>query len=242
MVGDGDGVLEVGGAARRRAVTTVQPSSSTSVSARAGVHHRLDREHVALLEPRARARAARSSGPAGPRASRCRCRGRRTRARPRTPPPRRCPRPRRRRRRAGGRRPPASIAASSERRVTSMSRFDSSSISPDGHGDRGVGVPALDDRPAVDREDVAVLEHDVVARDAVHDHVVRRRAHDRREPVVAEEVRARARAARARRGRRGRRRAWSHPGRAARVHTSCISATTAPGPPHERDLLAATCG
>ena len=60
------------------------------------------------------------------------------------------------------------------------------------HGDRGVGVPALDDRPAVDGDDVALVEHDGVARDAVHDHVVRRRAHHRGEPVVPEEVRARA--------------------------------------------------
>jgi hypothetical protein len=37
---------------------------------------------------------------------------------------------------------------------------------------RGVGVPPLDDRPAVDRQDVTLLEHDVGARDAVHDDVV----------------------------------------------------------------------
>ena len=61
----------------------------------------------------------------------------------------------------------------------------------DRHGDGGVGVPALDDRPAVDREDVALLE-DPGTRDAVDDDLVRRRADDRREAVVAEEVRARA--------------------------------------------------
>ena len=63
-------------------VTTVQPSSRTSVSRTAGVHHRLDGEHHALLELQAPTRRARSSAPAAPRASRCRCRGRRTRARP----------------------------------------------------------------------------------------------------------------------------------------------------------------
>jgi len=57
----------------------------------------------------------------------------------------------------------------------------------DGHRDRGVGVPALDDRTAVDRHDVALGEH-AVTRDPVHDHLVGRDARDSREPVVAEEV------------------------------------------------------
>ncbi len=39
----------------------------------------------------------------------------------------------------------------------------------DAHGERGVAVVALDDRPAVDGEDVALLEH-VGAGDAVDDH------------------------------------------------------------------------
>ena len=46
----------------------------------------------------------------------------------------------------------------------------------------------LDDGPAVDRQDVALLQP-VVAGDAVDDHVVGRGADDGREPVVAEEVR-----------------------------------------------------
>src|SRR2546423_1459305 len=46
-----------------------------------------------------------------------------------------------------------------------------------------------DDRPAVDREDVPVLQL-VGAGDAVHDRVVGRRADHRREPVVIQEVRA----------------------------------------------------
>ena len=132
------------------------------------------------------------------------------------------------------RRSPASSAA----RVTSISRCDSASIVADRHRDRGVGVPALDDRPAVDRHDVAVLEH-AVAGDAVHDHLVRRDAGHRREAVVAEEVRAGAAAVEhvARGARRDRR--SSRPGTAARAHASCISATTAPGPPHQRDLRSA---
>ena len=59
---------------------------------------------------------------------------------------------------------------------------------PDAHGEGGVAVVALDDGPAVDGEDVPLLEH-VAARDPVHDHGVGRGADDRREAVVAEEVR-----------------------------------------------------
>src|SRR4029077_2116691 len=46
---------------------------------------------------------------------------------------------------------------------------------------RRVGVPALDDGAAVDGEDVALLEDDLVARDAVDDDVVRGRADHGRE-------------------------------------------------------------
>jgi len=60
----------------------------------------------------------------------------------------------------------------------------------DRDGDRGVAVPTLDDRPAVDREDVAFFEHNLRTRDPVHDHIVGRRAHDGREPVVVQEVRS----------------------------------------------------
>ncbi len=63
--------------------------------------------------------------------------------------------------------------------------------SADARGERGVAVPAVDDRPAVDRDDVALLEHPR-AGDAVDDHLVRRRADHRRVAVVAEEVRRRA--------------------------------------------------
>src|SRR5438270_7218125 len=55
----------------------------------------------------------------------------------------------------------------------------------DGHS--RVPVVALDDGPTVEGEDVALLEP-VVAGDAVHDHVVGRRADDGREAVVVEEV------------------------------------------------------
>ncbi len=60
----------------------------------------------------------------------------------------------------------------------------------------GVAVPALDDRPAVDRHDVALFEHPV-AGDAVHDLVVDRRAQgvpvardalERRRRTAAEDV------------------------------------------------------
>ena len=155
---------------------------------------------------------------------------------------RRCPRPRRRRRRGGGPPPPASIAASSDRRVTSMSRFDSSSTSPIGHGDRGVGVPALDDRPAVDREDVAVVEHDVVARDAVHDHVVGRRAHHRGEPVVPEEVRPGAAPLDHLARRRGRRRAWSRPAWRRGCTPRASRRPPCPARRIERDLLGVLAG
>ncbi len=58
---------------------------------------------------------------------------------------------------------------------------------PDAHGEGGVAVVALDDRPAVDRDDVALVQP-VAAGDAVDDHVVGRGADDGREAVVAEEV------------------------------------------------------
>ena len=56
---------------------------------------------------------------------------------------------------------------------------------PDGH--RRVAVVALDDRPAVERDDVAFLQH-VGAGDAMDDDVVGRCANYRRETVVTEEV------------------------------------------------------
>src|SRR3546814_514720 len=51
-----------------------------------------------------------------------------------------------------------------------------------------IAVPTLDDRTAVDRHDVALLQHPR-ARAAVHDLVVDAGAQHRREPAVAEEVR-----------------------------------------------------
>src|SRR5207248_5554855 len=56
-----------------------------------------------------------------------------------------------------------------------------------GDGHRRVAVVALDDRPAVEGDDVPLLEA-VAARYAVHDDVVGRRADDRREAVVVQEV------------------------------------------------------
>ena len=57
----------------------------------------------------------------------------------------------------------------------------------DGHGEGGVSVVPLDDGPAVDGDDVAVLQ-DVVPGDAVDDHVVGRGADHGREAPVVEEV------------------------------------------------------
>ena len=61
---------------------------------------------------------------------------------------------------------------------------DVGGTSPTRDGDRRVAVPAVDDRAAVDRDDVAVVQHPV-ARDAVDDLVVHRRADGRRERRVA---------------------------------------------------------
>ena len=140
------------------AVTTVQPSSRSRVAGPPGVHHRLDGEHHALGLSFRPGRAGRSSGRRAPRAWPCRSRGRRTPAPPRTRPQSR--RLARRRRGRSGRLPARTCARSrpSDARVTSISRCDSSSIVTDGHGHGGVRVPALDDRPAVDRDDVALLE------------------------------------------------------------------------------------
>src|SRR5580704_3032808 len=44
---------------------------------------------------------------------------------------------------------------------------------PHPDGDRGVAVPAVHDRAAVDGDDVAVAQDRVRARDAVHDDLVR---------------------------------------------------------------------
>ena len=97
---------------------------------------------------------------------------------PRPPPARRAPMSRR----AGRRRPSRRCRRASEASVTSISRGASGSICPDPGGEGGVAVPALDDRPAVDRDDVAVLE-----------------------PHRARGCRARSRRSATRRSRRGRR-------------------------------------
>ena len=55
-------------------------------------------------------------------------------------------------------------------------------------GERGVPVPAVDDRAGVDGEQVAVLEDGLLVGDAVHDDVVHRGADVAREAAVAEEV------------------------------------------------------
>ena len=60
----------------------------------------------------------------------------------------------------------------------------------DRDGDRRVGVPAVEHAPAVDRDEVTLLDH-ATARDAVDDLVVDRRADRRREAVVVQKVRRR---------------------------------------------------
>ena len=97
----------------------------------------------------------------------------------------------------------------------------------DADGVGGVAVVALDDGATVDRQDVAVLQA-VVAWDAVDDHGVGRGADDRREAVVAEEVRPGASTLEHLRGPPGRGRAVVTPGRAAARVAACISATTRP--------------
>ena len=59
---------------------------------------------------------------------------------------------------------------------------------PDRDGDRGVGDVAFEGGADVDREQIAVLQH-AVARHAVHDLIVDRRADRRRVTVVADEGR-----------------------------------------------------
>ena len=93
-------------------------------------------------------------------------------------------------------RPPrraAAIPCHSDSSVTRSSSSCPADDLADRHGDRRVAVPAVDDRPAVDRDHVAVAEDGRRRRDAVHDLVVDRRADRRREAVVAEERRRRAR-------------------------------------------------
>ncbi len=58
------------------------------------------------------------------------------------------------------------------------------------HRDRGVAVPAVDDRAAVERDQVALTQL-AVTRDAVHDLVVHRGADRGREALVPEERRRR---------------------------------------------------
>ena len=123
----------------------------------ADVDHRLDGEHHPGAQIAVRGPAARSWGPRGPRAWRCRCRDRRIPGPPKSRPrwarpstaapmsPRRAPAPRGDRRVERG---PGHFEK----------RSDSSSIGADRDRDRGVGTPTLDDRPAVDRHDVAVVK------------------------------------------------------------------------------------
>ena len=84
----------------------------------------------------------------------------------------------RRCRRAGPRREPRPGRAHSASSVTRDSSARLGPTSPTRDRDRGVAVPAVDDRAAVDGDQVA-LAQDPVARDAVHDLVVDRGA-DRR--------------------------------------------------------------
>jgi hypothetical protein len=59
---------------------------------------------------------------------------------------------------------------------------------PDPDGERRIAVPALDDRPTVNPDDVALNQY-LRTRDSVNDHLIHRRADHRRKTVVTEEVR-----------------------------------------------------
>ena len=152
-------------------MTTVQPSSSTRVVGPARVDHRLDREHQPVLSRRPRPRRPVVRAPAG---SSCIA----------------VPMPWPTYSRTTEK--PAAVddrldrGADVAQPVAGHGRVDRGLQRGPGHvdqplrlvvdladrnGHRGVGVPALDDRAAVDRDDVALLEHPV-AGDAVHDHLV----------------------------------------------------------------------
>ena len=92
---------------------------------------------------------------------------------------------------AGRRRPSRRCRRASDASVTSISRGASGSIVAHPGGEGGVAVPAVDDRPAVDRDDVALLEP-VRARGcrARSRRWARRRSPPGRRVAVAEEVRA----------------------------------------------------
>ncbi len=155
MVGDGDGVLEVGGA------PAVDGDDGPAVVEHLGlggpgVHHRLDGEHVALLELHAPPRGPvvghlrilvhggadpvahvlahdGEPGPLGDALDR-----------------------------GADVAEPVTLHHLVDRRLERPAGHLDEALRlvvdlADRHGHRGVGVPALDDRPAVDREDVALL-------------------------------------------------------------------------------------
>ena len=180
-----DGVLEVRGEASRR------PCRSTSRRRRradlvvARGDHRLDREHHARRAARGRGRAARSWGPAGPRASPADAvaderahhaealpldaRLHRVPMSPRRLPGRHCSIARRRATaRQVSSRPQRGLGDLADRDTVIAESADPAAV---GHAD-------------VDRDHVAVAQR-VRAGDAVHDHVVRRRADRAGEAVVA---------------------------------------------------------
>ena len=122
----------------------------------------------------------------------------------------------------------AAIPASAPpRRRPRAARSAGTSVA-DAEGDRGVAVPAVEDRAAVDGHQVAVGEHLGRRRDAVHDLVVHRRADRRRVAVVAQERRhgAARRGSPTRRSRRARR--CSRPGRGRVATAARVRATSAP--------------
>ena len=157
---------------------------------RSRVHHRLDGEALPARSVGGPCPACPSSGRRAPRASPCRCRGRRTPAPPRTRPASAT--------RLDGVADVGEAAAGdhgldagAQRRLGDLEQpLRLVGDLPDAGGEGGVAVVALDDRPAVDGDDVALVEP-VRAGDAVDDHVVRRGADHGRERrvAVAEEVR-----------------------------------------------------
>ena len=95
----------------------------------------------------------------------------------------------------------------------------------DRDGPGGVAAPAVLEGTEINGQNVALLEHDVAARDAVDDHLVDRRAEHRRVAVVAEERRLPLEVLEPLRRRCRSAPRWSAPGLAAASSVSSTSAT-----------------
>ncbi len=213
-------------------VTAVQPSFRTSHARLAGIHHRLDGQHHALRSFMPRPRCAvvgnlrifvhpvpmpwptKSRTTENPSASTTSCT-----AAPISPSV------------APGF--TVSIAACSEASVTFSNRARLLvDLLAHRHRDRRVAVKAIDNRAAVDRDDVAFLQNPLLRRNAVHHFTVDRGAEHARIPVIALECRLGAQFVDLGLGR-----ILKIQGRRARLHL--LRTSPAPGaPPCPRDACA----